>query len=101
MSAHSCVYFSLATLSRHRDRDVGLIILDECHYLLGHWGRVVADAAQLISEPIMVRLTATPPDKNGKPNADVGRYEYFFGPIDYEIPVPTIVKDGFLAPYQD
>jgi hypothetical protein len=46
-------------------------------------------------------LTATPPDKDGKPEEDIERYEEFFGPIDYEVPVPAVVKDGFLAPYQD
>ena len=35
---------SLATLHRLRDRGVGLVILDECHHLMGHWGRVLADA---------------------------------------------------------
>ena len=77
------------------------MILDECHHLMGHWGRVLADARELLDEPIVVGLTATPPDRTGKPPEDVERYDEFFGPVDYEVPVPAVVKDGFLAPYQD
>lgn len=92
---------SLATLERLRQRGIGLILLDECHHLLGHWGRVLADAHELFDQPLVVGLTATPPDRAGKLPADLERYDAFFGPIDYEVPVPAVVKDGFLAPYQD
>ncbi len=92
---------SLDTIHRLNDRGVGLIILDECHHLLGHWGRVLADAHDLFDEPVVIGLTATPPDRAGKNEADVKRYDTFFGPIDFEVPVPAVVKDGFLAPYQD
>ena len=92
---------SLETLHRLRDRGVGLVILDECHHLMGHWGRVLADARELLEQPIVIGLTATPPDRDGKAPEDVERYDEFFGPIDYEVPVPAVVKDGFLAPYQD
>src|SRR4029079_11264253 len=51
--------------------------------------------------PVIIGLTATPPDRKGKNDEDAARYEEFFGPIDYEVPVPAVVKDGFLAPYQD
>jgi len=92
---------SLEALHRLRDRGVGLVILDECHHLMGHWGRVLADARELLEQPIVIGLTATPPDRDGKAPEDVERYDEFFGPIDYEVPVPAVVKDGFLAPYQD
>jgi len=92
---------SRATLERIRQADVGLIILDECHHLMGHWGRVLADAHDLLQQPVVVGLTATPPDEAGKSREDIERYSDFFGPIDYEVPVPAVVKDGCLAPYQD
>jgi hypothetical protein len=92
---------AVETLGRLRQRGVGLVILDECHHLLGHWGRVLADAHDLLEGPVVVALTATPPDRDGKPPADVKRYDEFLGPVDYEVPVPAVVKDGFLAPYQD
>ncbi len=92
---------SRATLDRLKQQRIGLIILDECHHLMGHWGRVLADAHDLLDEPVVVGLTATPPDRGGKHQTDIERYDEFFGEIDYEVPVPAVVKDGFLAPYQD
>ena len=71
------------------------------HHLMDHWGRVLADADEFLGSPIIVGLTATPPDVEEKETADVRRYRDFFGPVDYEVPVPAVVKDGFLAPYQD
>ena len=92
---------SRATLDRLAEQGVGVLILDECHHLLGHWGRVLSDALELLGNPIVIGLTATPPDKLGKDKRDVDRYEKFFGEIDFQVPVPAVVKDGFLAPYQD
>ncbi|MAV38171.1 MAG: DEAD/DEAH box helicase [Planctomycetaceae bacterium] len=92
---------SLAALGRLKNQGVGLVIFDECHHLMDHWGRVLADADEFLGSPIIVGLTATPPDVEEKETADVRRYRDFFGPVDYEVPVPAVVKDGFLAPYQD
>jgi hypothetical protein len=89
------------TLERLRDAGVGLVILDECHHLMGHWGRVLRDAHDFLEHPLVVGLTATPPERKGRDSADLERYDVFFGPVDYEIPVPALVRDGFLAPYQD
>ena len=92
---------SRRTLERLADNNVGMIVLDECHHLLGHWGRVLSDVLPLLNHPIVIGLTATPPDTQGKDQRDVERYQEFFGGIDFEVPVPAVVKDGFLAPYQD
>ena len=92
---------SLRTLQRLKECGVGLIILDECHHLMGHWGRVLVDAHELLDQPVVIGLTATPPDREGKKPEDIQRYDEFFGEVDYEVPVPAVVKDGFLAPYQD
>ncbi|GAA5507761.1 DEAD/DEAH box helicase [Novipirellula caenicola] len=92
---------SLDTLVRLRDYGVGLLILDECHHLMGHWGRVLAEVSEYLDGPVIVGLTATPPDREGKKREDTQRYDDFFGKIDFEVPVPAVVKDGYLAPYQD
>lgn len=89
------------TLRRLRSVGVRLLILDECHHLMGHWGRVLAEVGDYLDDPIIVGLTATPPDRTGHKSHDVERYDAFFGPVDYEVPVPAVVKDGYLAPYQD
>ena len=92
---------SLDTLRRLRDRGIGVVILDECHHLMGHWGRVLADANELLDHPIVIGLTATPPDRDGRKPEDILRYDEYFGEVDFEVPVPAVVKDGYLAPYQD
>ncbi len=92
---------SKAALTRLKEAGVGLIILDECHHLLGHWGRVLEDARDLLDEPVVLGLTATPPDLGGRRPEDVKRYASFFGPVDFEVPIPALVRERNLAPYQD
>jgi len=92
---------SIATWNRLREIGIGMLILDECHHLVGHWGRVLSDAMQHLDEPLVVGLTATPPDGDGKSAIDFNRYQEFLGPIDHDVPVPAVVRDGFLSPYQD
>ncbi len=92
---------SRETLKRLREAGIGMVILDECHHLLGHWGRVLHDAVELFDGPIIVGLTATPPDLEDKTVEDIERYQRLLGELDYEVPVPAVVKDGFIAPYQD
>ena len=90
-----------ATLSALKEAGVGLIILDECHHLLHHWGKVLDEVRTFLGDPIVLGLTATPPDPTDVDEADFGRYTDFFGEVDYEVPVPALVRDANLAPYQD
>ncbi len=92
---------SLDALVRLRDYGVGLLILDECHHLMGHWGRVLEEVSDYLGDPVIVGLTATPPDRDSRESEDSQRYDRFLGEIDFEVPVPAVVKDGYLAPYQD
>ena len=85
------------TLMRLKEKGIGMIILDECHHLLHHWGRVLTELKEFFDDPIVLGLTATPPDFSTVPN----RYHEFFGEIDYEVPIPALVRDANLAPYQD
>ena len=88
-------------LERLKEVGVGLIILDECHHLMHHWGRILAEVQTMFGNPIILGLTATPPDPEDFEDVDVKRYEGFFGPVDYEVPVPALVRESNLAPYQD
>jgi superfamily II DNA or RNA helicase len=80
---------------------IGMIILDECHHLLGHWGRVLSDIREYLGNPIVLGLTATPPLSEKVNIGHYDRYTKFFGGVDYEVPVPALVRDSNLAPYQD
>ena len=92
---------SRKTLQRLKKVGIGLIILDECHHLLHHWGRVLTEVREYFDNPIVLGLTATPPDFDHYDEIDSLRYQEFFGEIDYEVPVPALVRDSNLAPYQD
>lgn len=83
------------------DSDIGMIILDECHHLMGHWGRILSDIRKYFGNPIVLGLTATPPNLEDSNSLDAMRYQEFFGEIDYEVPVPALVRNSNLSPYQD
>ena len=86
-------------LKRLAEVGVGLIILDECHHLMDHWGKVLIEIKEFLGDPIVLGLTATPPDKASE--SSTTRYLELFGEVDYEVPVPALVRDANLAPYQD
>ena len=89
------------TLMKLKQKGIGMIILDECHHLLHHWGRVLTELKEFFDDPIVLGLTATPPDFSTVKEEDADRYSDFFGEIDYEVPIPALVRDSNLAPYQD
>ena len=89
------------TLMKLKERGIGMIILDECHHMLHHWGRVLTELKEFFDDPIVLGLTATPPDFSTVKEKDADRYFDFFGEIDYEVPIPALVRDSNLAPYQD
>ncbi len=90
-----------ANIERLKNIGIGLIILDECHHLMHHWGRILAEVKEIFDNPIILGLTATPPVAEDFDEVDSSRYEEFFGPVDYEVPVPALVRETNLAPYQD
>jgi len=81
-----------------RRQDYRLLILDECHHLLAFWAEVLKEVLAL--HPMLVLgLTATPPvDRAAR---EQSLYLDLVGPVDYQIPLPAVVKDGNLAPFQD
>lgn len=92
---------SWQALEAAREAGVGVLILDECHHLAGHWGRVLHQAVEMLGNPIVIGLTATPPDLDDYGAEQIQHYRELLGEVVYEVPVPSVVKDGFLAPYQD
>jgi len=84
-----------------KDAGVGLLILDECHHLMHHWGVVLDEITEALDDPIVLGLTATPPIHSNENAEGYSRYFEFFGEVDFEVPVPALVRNGNLAPYQD
>ena len=87
-----------ASIEALKAANIGLIILDECHHLTEHWGEVLLALREELGRPIVLGLTATPPDEE---KAEVVHYKKLLGEIDYEVPTPALVRDSNLAPYQD
>ncbi|CAM4159260.1 DEAD/DEAH box helicase family protein [Zobellia roscoffensis] len=74
------------------------VVLDEAHHLKNEWYKCLMLLKQ-IEGLTVVALTATPPyDSSG---AELNKYFELCGPIDDEIAVPDLVKNGDLCPHQD
>jgi superfamily II DNA or RNA helicase len=82
-----------------RRNGVGTIVLDECHHLASLWGYVVRAAVEELGDAHLVGLTATPPDELTREEAEL--YEALLGPVDFTVPTPAVVRERFLAPYQE
>lgn len=73
------------------------LVLDEAHHLRREWWRNLELLAGTCGR--IVALTATPPYDSAF--AEWTRYESLCGPIDLEIGIPELVRNGDLCPHQD
>ena len=78
---------------------IQVICLDECHHLKNEWWKALESFMQEMTDCIVISLTATPP-YDAAP-AQWERYCNMCGPVDEEISVPELVKEGSLCPHQD
>src|SRR5699024_8767516 len=75
------------------------LVLDEAHHLRTSWWKTVIHFRDQLADPTVVALTATPPYDVEKSEWD--RYIELCGPIDEEIEIAALVKEGDLCPHQD
>lgn len=75
------------------------LVLDEAHHLRREWWKCLIELAQRLADVRLVALTATPP--YDATFAEWSRYEELCGPIDVEIGIPELVRNGDLCPHQD
>jgi hypothetical protein len=75
------------------------LILDEAHHLRREWWTALFALRDRLRDPMLLALTATPP--YDAPFAEWARYAALCGPIDSEIVVPELVRNGDLCPHQD
>ncbi|PKL24455.1 MAG: hypothetical protein CVV47_08390 [Spirochaetae bacterium HGW-Spirochaetae-3] len=87
---------SKALLAAIASRSV--VILDECHHLTKEWARVIGRHAAKHGS-MLIGLTATPPVDAEPGEREV--YDALLGEVSAEIPLPPVVKEGYLAPFQD
>jgi superfamily II DNA or RNA helicase len=89
-----------ARVEHLRAAGVGTVVLDECHHLASLWGYVVRAVLDELGDDVhVIGLTATPPGE--LPGAEADLYAALLGPVDFTVPTPAVVRDGFLAPYQE
>jgi len=78
---------------------IGTLCLDEAHHLRSEWQKALEEVAEKLQDVSVIALTATPPYDSTP--AQWERYISLCGPIDEEISVPELVKEGSLCPHQD
>ena len=82
-----------------RRNGIKTICLDEAHHLRSEWWKALEEMVEKLPECTIISLTATPPYDSTP--AQWERYISLCGPIDEEIIVPELVKEGSLCPHQD
>lgn len=75
------------------------LVLDEAHHLRREWWTALRELLAAVPDATIVALTATPP--YDAPLAEWARYEELCGPVDLEVSVPELVRNGDLCPHQD
>ncbi len=76
-----------------------LLVLDECHHLLEVWGRLLGQLLGDLPHSRVLGLTATPPDAlTREQSALVGE---LFGVTVYQASLPSVVRQGDLAPFAE
>lgn len=75
------------------------LVLDEAHHLRKEWWNGIEKLISTLADVQVVALTATPP--YDATFAEWTRYESVCGPIDLEIGIPELVRNGDLCPHQD
>lgn len=88
-----------ALIARFNSEDSITIIVDEAHHLRREWWRALNEFVSSLTNATIVALTATPPYDASF--AEWTRYDDLCGPIDAEISVPELVRNGDLCPHQD
>ncbi|KPM31077.1 ATP-dependent helicase [Croceitalea dokdonensis DOKDO 023] len=85
----------LAYVNQH---NIKTLVLDEAHHLKNGWWKSLF-ALKAIPNLTIIALTATPPYDSSA--HEIERYFKLCGPIDDEIAVPDLIKNGDLCPHQD
>jgi superfamily II DNA or RNA helicase len=88
-----------ALVERMREEEGLLLVLDECHHLLEVWGRLLGELLDELPRARVLGLTATPPETLRPDQARL--VDDLFGEIAFEAGVPSVVREGHLAPFAE
>lgn len=79
------------------------IILDESHHIVDVWGDTLINLLTTVESvpgrSTVVALTATP--RSRLTAAEKRKTDTIFGPVEYQISTPRLIRDRALAPYRE
>jgi len=78
---------------------VRTVVVDEAHHLRAQWWLTLTGIVEALGDIYLVALTATPP--YDAPAGEWERYTALCGPVDIEVSIPEMVREGNLCPHQD
>ncbi len=81
-----------------KEHHIQTLVLDEAHHLKNAWWKSLF-ALKKIKGLTIISLTATPPYDSS--TLELNKYFDLCGPLDDEIAVPDLIKNGDLCPHQD
>lgn len=84
-----------------KKNNVKTVVLDEAHHLRTEWYQSIKTVCEMLDDKPFrtVSLTGTPP--YDVPRSEWNNYHNLSGPVDVEISIPELVKQGDLCPHQD
>ncbi len=85
-------------LAYFKKAGIETLVLDEAHHLKNEWWKPLF-ALKDIPDCTVIALTATPPYDSDL--AEITKYFDLCGPIDMEIGIPELVREGNICPHQD
>lgn len=100
-STYQSLYAGLSEtlMAQIQSKGIEVLVLDEAHHLKAEWWKSLTALTKTLCNVRIVALTATPPYDSSPVEWD--RYSELCGPVDAEISIPELVKEGNLCPHQD
>lgn len=84
-----------------KNNNVKTVVLDEAHHLRTEWYQSIKTVCEMLDDKNFrtISLTGTPPYDVSR--SEWNNYHSLCGPVDVEISIPELVKQGDLCPHQD
>lgn len=81
--------------------NIKTVVLDEAHHLRTEWYQSIKTVCEMLEDKNFrtISLTGTPPYDVSR--SEWNNYHSLCGPVDVEISIPELVKQGDLCPHQD
>lgn len=88
-----------AVFTRLAEIGPATLILDECHHLIAVWGELLTEVLAELPQVRVIGLTATPARALTRAESELA--VRLLGPPVFEVSIPALIKQGYLAPYAE